>query len=276
MHIRHNAQLENAAEQLRVDIYNTGYAELDAGYPSHDYAGAMCFLFFVEEGQGELIVGEQNVPFLPGYVYFIPCGISWNIHYRTNVRKFFVDFNIFDQNGENLFGDSTTILTLPFSTQELATLRKQYFSEKTEQLFAVKSTLFGLMTECLRLSRTESALHHYHPAVQKTIHYIQNHMSLKLTTKVLAEHSGVSASFLAARFKEEMGIPIGKYIHCRILCQARLELERQAPSVAEISQKLGFCDQFYFSRFFKKNTGETPTQYRQHYAAHFYNIGVEE
>ena len=33
-------------------------------------------------------------------------------------------------------------------------------------------------------------------------------------------------------------------------------------SIKEICEEFGFEDQCYFSRFFKKNTGESPTEYR--------------
>ncbi|MBQ8683441.1 MAG: helix-turn-helix transcriptional regulator [Clostridia bacterium] len=276
MSMQHNPLLENTADQLRIDIYNTGYGELPAGYPSHDYAGTMCFLFIVEEGEGELVAGGQSLPFQPGYAYLIPPGSSWRIHYHTNLRKFFMNLNIFTPDGENMLADSTTTLMLPFAKEQLSVMLEQYFSEKTEQLFFVKSTLYTLLTDFLRANQAETAAPVYHPAVQTTIRYIQKHLSLQLTTQQLAEHCGVSASFLSARFKKDVGIPLGKYIRFRIICQARLELEQQTLSVAEISKKLGFCDQFYFSRFFKSSCGETPTQYRRHYATLSYNIGTEE
>ena len=33
--------------------------------------------------------------------------------------------------------------------------------------------------------------------------------------------------------------------------------------VSEVSERLGFCDQFYFSRYFKKRCGESPLKYRK-------------
>ena len=33
--------------------------------------------------------------------------------------------------------------------------------------------------------------------------------------------------------------------------------------IAEIAEQLDFCDQFYFSRFFRQRQGETPSRYRR-------------
>ena len=63
----------------------------------------------------------------------------------------------------------------------------------------------------------------------------------------------------------ELGVSIGQYIDSQILFRAKLELELNKLSIAEISEKYGFCDQFYFSRFFKKHIGESPRQYKLHH-----------
>ena len=34
----------------------------------------------------------------------------------------------------------------------------------------------------------------------------------------------------------------------------------------EIAEELGYCDQFYFCRYFKERQGMTPSAYRQRYA----------
>jgi AraC-like DNA-binding protein len=47
-----------------------------------------------------------------------------------------------------------------------------------------------------------------------------------------------------------------------MLYQARKELTLTQKSVKEIAFELGYKDQFYFSRFFKRLTGVSPEAYR--------------
>lgn len=68
---------------------------------------------------------------------------------------------------------------------------------------------------------------------------------------------------LRKAFRAETGIPIGKYIHNRLMTKAELEVRRGEFSVKELSQRLGFCDQFYFSRCFAQKYGLSPVKYRQ-------------
>ena len=73
----------------------------------------------------------------------------------------------------------------------------------------------------------------------------------------------MSVEGLRKNFRAKMGIPIGKYINNRIMNKAELEIRRGEFSVSEISDMLGFCDQFYFLRCFSEKYGMPATKYRK-------------
>ena len=52
------------------------------------------------------------------------------------------------------------------------------------------------------------------------------------------------------------------YLDSMLMQRAR-ELLLTDQSIAEIAEQLDFCDQFYFSRFFRQRQGETPSRYRR-------------
>ena len=97
----------------------------------------------------------------------------------------------------------------------------------------------------------------------ETIRYIQSNLSARLSVQMLAERLFVSKSFLSDKFRGEVGVPLGKYIDDQLMASAQWQLLRTDASIGEISNNLGFCDQFYFSRRFKQLCGETPLQYRK-------------
>ena len=49
----------------------------------------------------------------------------------------------------------------------------------------------------------------------------------------------------------------------RLMYSAQRKLLCTDLSVNEISEAFGFCDQFYFSRYFKRRCGESPLRYRK-------------
>ncbi len=72
----------------------------------------------------------------------------------------------------------------------------------------------------------------------------------------------MSRSALYTRFRELTGKSIGTYISEFRLMKARDMLGDTSMSISEVSERLGFRSQRYFSTFFKEKTGMTPTAYR--------------
>jgi len=83
----------------------------------------------------------------------------------------------------------------------------------------------------------------------------------------VAEHCYVSAALLRRRFREEMGMSPAAYIERCVMQEARRRLTEGEESLGVISERLGFCDQFYFSRRFRAFFGVSPREYRN---GHFY------
>ena len=73
----------------------------------------------------------------------------------------------------------------------------------------------------------------------------------------------ISAGHLSELIKEQSGKPAIVHIHERITLEARRLLLHSELSIKETAFALGFEDDSYFSRFFKRLTGLTPVQYRK-------------
>lgn len=72
----------------------------------------------------------------------------------------------------------------------------------------------------------------------------------------------ISSGHLSEMVKTQSGKPAIKHIHERLLLEAKRLLFHTANSLKEISFELGFADASYFNRFFKRETGLTPNEYR--------------
>lgn len=87
--------------------------------------------------------------------------------------------------------------------------------------------------------------------------------STPLYEKELAEIAGLSVSQLCKIFVQEMGATPNSYWNTHRLHIARLELDSPGRSIKEIAFSLGFSSPEHFTRWFSKQTGTTPRDYRK-------------
>ena len=74
----------------------------------------------------------------------------------------------------------------------------------------------------------------------------------------------LSTKYFSTLIKQETGISAGEWIDRYVVLQAKELLQRQRNlTIQQVADKMGFSEQASFSRFFKKQTGLSPTEYRE-------------
>lgn len=89
----------------------------------------------------------------------------------------------------------------------------------------------------------------------------QHYLTLK-TPKEYAVRMNITPNYLNALCKKLSGRSAGEFIRQRILLEGKRYLAHTGLSIAEIAFKLGFEDNSYFGRFFKRYTSMTPQAFR--------------
>jgi len=84
----------------------------------------------------------------------------------------------------------------------------------------------------------------------------------QFSNEVLAETMNMSVSQLNRKLNALLGQPAGQLIRSMRLQRAAQLLEQKAGTIAEICYQMGFNDQAYFSRAFKKQFGCSPSEYK--------------
>lgn len=87
-----------------------------------------------------------------------------------------------------------------------------------------------------------------------------------------AARMGISAAHLNALCRQVTGQSALAIIHARSMREARRMLVYTSMTVRDISDALGFSDPAYFTRFFKRNAGMSPREFRS--GAESRNAGV--
>ncbi len=97
--------------------------------------------------------------------------------------------------------------------------------------------------------------------------YIEAHYDEPLTVEQIAREVYLSASRLSHIIKGELGMTLGDYIsRIRIVKAKELLGEKDRP-ISQVAQEVGFPDQSYFTKVFKKIEKCTPKVYRKNMAS---------
>jgi AraC family transcriptional activator of pobA len=105
-------------------------------------------------------------------------------------------------------------------------------------------------------SRAAHLMRQFHLAVEQ-------HFRDTQTVPKYAQMLGVTPNHLHDVVREQTGRTAGEIIRQRRLLDAKRLLLHSASSVSEIAYELGFQDPSYFSRFFKRDLGQTPAEFRE-------------
>ena len=97
-------------------------------------------------------------------------------------------------------------------------------------------------------------------------HLLSHYSEKDLSVEKLAALAGISPTHLRRLFHAQLHTSPAKYLGYLRLEKAKTMLAGSNCTVAEAADACGFEDPYYFSRFFKKEVGLSPTQYRKNAA----------
>lgn len=92
--------------------------------------------------------------------------------------------------------------------------------------------------------------------------YIAEHYTQELTLTEVAEQVGISGGYLSMMFSQSVGCGFVDYLNGVRIEHACTYLEQNFLKNYEIAYRVGFRDEKYFSRVFKKLKGMSPREYR--------------
>lgn len=152
-----------------------------------------------------------------------------------------------------------------FTEQEIHVIESEYDKILSMEINKIEAAARMLEIMTSYIADTE-VIHIYDmEAVEKAKNYIDSNLSHSLSTSTVAKAIQHSASYLSALFRRETGLTVTDYIEKQRLDIAKQHLTLSSMTVKEISCKVGYMDQNYFSRVFKKHIGISPMSYRIKY-----------
>jgi AraC-like DNA-binding protein len=93
--------------------------------------------------------------------------------------------------------------------------------------------------------------------------YLDNHLSERLNLEKCGEITFLSVSQTIRSFRNAYGVTPYEYLNQRRINTAKLLLRNSTLGIEEIAVQTGFPDHNYFSKYFKKKVGVSPSRFRK-------------
>jgi signal transduction histidine kinase/DNA-binding LacI/PurR family transcriptional regulator/AraC-like DNA-binding protein len=133
------------------------------------------------------------------------------------------------------------------------TLQSKGVLSEAETIAALNRALFG----------TDVLPQHTSALVKRALAYLHQNYARALSRWEIAEAVGVSEDYLSRVFSRELGLSPWDYLNRYRIQRAKELLRRTDASIRSIAYQIGFRDQAYFSRVFRKQTGFSPNEFRE-------------
>ncbi len=173
-----------------------------------------------------------------------------------------ISFDVFDNTfTEFLLFSSVTVIPLQnpedyfnlFKSIAAVSLIENY--SPTRIITMLSELILKMSEECTKISRPL----YKDTAVYPAIEYINTHDIASVSVPTLANICNMSESGFRAKFKATIGVSPIDYISEIKFLSAKKMIAEGKQNLAEISATLGFSNISYFSRFYKKRAGVSPS-----------------
>ena len=222
--------------------------------PNRRYNG---FLYILH-GDCRYLFQDESFSLCPGSLVYLPISSVHTLLVDSPEIEFFrIDFQL-EIDGEVAFFSKHPLKLCHSASPELSeaiqTLADRYeFVQDTVAKTELLCTIFRTLGDMAVNPRKEK--------LAPAINYLLEHLTEKINCRKLAQECSLSTAQLYNLFHIEYQMTPLEYRDSLLMRRATLMLRDGTFSIAEIAEKLGFDSPSYFSRFFKKHRGISPSEY---------------
>jgi AraC family transcriptional regulator len=281
--------LEEIGQSIKIELKNIAYQRFHKyeGYQNINSPFSRMYLVF--EGEGQLVIGHEEIILEPGYLYLIPSFTSCTYHFNPGKAQIYVHFNLSADNGINIYNlysifnkvaatelDSLLFYRLleinpgmelphhdPKVYQTKPWINKKTSFKSLNQHLETEGIIRQLFSRFLK-SESESNMNSFlNYKIQPILAHIQNNLQNDICIDELAELAYFSKDHFTRIFKSIIGVAPCEYIIRKRIEKAQFLLLTTDITQAQIIEKANFKSISYFCRIFKKYTNFTPYEYRK-------------
>ncbi|MDC8100628.1 AraC family transcriptional regulator [Chryseobacterium rhizosphaerae] len=236
------------------------------------------FIVLIESGSINYTLDLQDITLTEGQLLFaMPNQIFIPPHKADNLTYYKV---IFDENTLALLPQQFSFLINPLNTQKISLdeaikqrvqkvfeilnqlLQTDKNQSDTEIILAYLNSLLAEVNSAYFKNKEPANI--LNPNLSKFIEFklaVETHLTEQPSIHTIAEKLALTTNGLYRIVKEYSGVSPKHFFTSRLMIEAQRKLRYSNLSVKELAYELGFNDADYFSKFFKKCTGKSVTEF---------------
>ena len=271
---------ERKSQQFQVEVFDAN-RHFSVKYPHrHDFFEVL----YLQKGSGYHVIDGNKYEIKPPCVFFMSPGQAHKLELSHDIEGyifiFTADFYLLNRSNQNSLiefpffytirqDNPPLLLEKESDTRFLETLFRQSIAEiqqvgdYTPEM--LRSILDLILTTCAaRYQVNENVLNKGKGQilVKRFFHLVEENHQKNLSLSDYSGMIGVTPNHLTQTVKLLTGKTSSQIIKAKQLMEIKRLLVHTNLSVSEIANQLNFEDQSYFTKFFKRETGITPIQYR--------------
>lgn len=263
MTVHKNIQLLNFHAFTSLRLLHAAYVDsYESWLPEHKMT-VNRLLFVCSEGETESFVydsgNKRKLLMRAGSIIFVPCGYFIDLKIDKHLTFSSLQFNLETGYGVNLFERHSRceLIEDPGLVAEVKTLMEKPF--ELSSLFRVNEIIYHLCAGFARLSATEiNDMQNNFRKYEVVLNFIRKSADATTTVEQLADLHGTRRDIFSRNFSRDMGISPKDFLTDILIRKASEMLLHHGVSVKNVAQGLNFSSEYYFSHFFKRNTGMAP------------------
>lgn len=277
----HNFSLsEGESQQFQVEVFDAN-RHFSVQYPHrHDFFEVL----YLSKGSGFHVIDGNKYEIKPPCVFFMSPGQAHKIEFSSDIEGyifiFTAEFYLINQSNQNRLIEFPFFFTIrqdnpPLTlevkqdVQFLESLFKKGIAEiqKGEQysIDMLRSLLDLILTSSSTLYKTDEnrlSKGKGHIVVKRFFQLVEENYQLNLTVAEYADKMALTPNHLTQTVNQLTGKTSSQIIKSKQILEIKRLLVHTNLSVTEIANSLNFPDQSYFAKFFKRESGISPLQYR--------------
>lgn len=273
--MNHSASIiQNRLQEITVNLERAHLLQCDENWKSSGSVPPFGSIGLILEGEGTMRINDLEIHPSRGQLYLLPARTTqvFFTNPKHPYRKYYCHFELTCHSC-----DLFDFIKLPFCVDA-----KDFDAAAAlfQKMIRICNDSSILSTVIAKQTVLELLVYYMECCPQRSISLIENkadtplnnaiafaeaHPDQSVTVQKMAEIAGYHPSHFTKLFQKRLGITPMQFIIRKKTEQAIELLTDTSLPISSIAEALGYASQFYFSSFFKKQIGMTPSEYRNIY-----------